>query len=533
MTLPFPLLDAHLAITGKPLSPEVRSRLEAYAKFVETELEPVTYEVDRRARPYLSHHDTLGGDPEEVVLNAAHRAALGKIYQTGISTGPAEGRHPWWETFALGFLTTDVGCFCSATVTMATVFSLVKYGTEELKAKFLPALLENGAARQGATWATEAQGGSDLGSNRARATPTGEGGRFLLNGEKYFCSNVGAEFAVVTARPEGAPEGPKGLRLYFVAAKREKGGPNWKIRRLKEKLGTTSVPTGEVSLIDTEGYQLGTDQEGLYPTMEMLNVSRVCNAMGSAGVLYRALEVAMEHTRAREAFGKPLIDHPLMAVDLARLATEAETAGLLAFEPAFAFDAVWKDRPARTPGFLLFRYATHAAKLVTADQAVRGACATMEIFGGPGYLEEFPVAKLVRDALVVPVWEGGANRQSLDAWEVSVRAHPENAWLEQAAKVRDRADLPEGVQGFLERRLQAAQDPVGGELAARSKLQAISELRQMTLLARLAEGSGSGGRSSPEAQRARAFAEIFAVMRDGGPGSIVPMVMVANLLSAI
>ncbi|MDE1819602.1 MAG: acyl-CoA dehydrogenase family protein [Euryarchaeota archaeon] len=527
MALPFPLLDAHLVFRGTPLPAQPRERLERYAKFVSSELEPVTFEVDRRARPYLAHHDTLGGDPEEVVLNPAHRAALSKIYASGLSTGAVEGRHPWWETFALGYLTTDVGCFCSATVTMATAFSLAKYGSEELKARFLPALLEGGGARQGATWATEAQGGSDLGANRARAVPAGSDGKYTITGEKYFCSNVGASYAVVTARPEGAPEGPKGIRLFFAPSRREDGRPNWRIRRLKDKMGTVSVPTGEVSLIDSEAYLLGTHEERLYPTMEMLNVSRVCNSIGSAGVLARALQVAMEHARAREAFGKRLIDHPLMAVDLARLAMEASTAALLAFDPAFSFDEVWKDRPPKSDAALLFRLATHAAKLATADQAVRGTYSALEVLGGPGYLEEFPLAKLVRDAMVTPVWEGGSNRQALDAWEVSTRSHPEKAWHEEAKKAAGAA-RSDAVKSFLERRIGAVASPGHGEVSAKSRLMAIAEMRQMTLLQRLAHSSAEPA----DRARAEATAEIFALVRDGGPGTDIPVITALSVLGA-
>ncbi len=526
MVLPAPLFDAYRALRGAELPDADAKFLSSYADFVETELEPVTFEVDHRARPYLAHHDTLGGDPEEVVLNKAHREALAKIYASGLSTGPVGKKHDWWRSFALGYLTTDVGCFCSATVTMATVFSLAKYGDEALKARFLPPLLEGGGIAQGATWATEAQGGSDLGANRARAKPAG-GGRFHITGEKYFCSNLGASYAVVTARPEGAPEGPRGVRLFFVPSRREDGSKNWKLRRLKDKLGTVTVPTGEVSLEGSEGYLLGREEEGLYPTMEMLNVSRVCNAIGSAGVLVRAWRAAVEHAKAREAFGKRLVDHPLMAIDLARLATEAWTATLLAFDPAFSFDAVWMDRPPKTPGALLFRFATHAAKLTTADQAVRGACSAMEVLGGPGYLEEFPVAKLVRDALVVPIWEGGANRQSLDAWEISTRVHPERSWLEEASRARDAANS-ERVREFLDRRLKAAQSPGSGEVSAKPRLLAIAELRQMTLLQRLVGASEPKG--PPGTGKASALAEIFAIMRDGGPGTEVPTILTLPVL---
>lgn len=514
MPLPTALLDAHLAHRGVPLPADEVAGLGSYAEFVRTELEPTAFEVDRRARPYLAHHDLLGGDPEEVVLNPAFLAAREKVYASGLATGPVEGRHPWWRSFALGYLTTDVGAFCSATVTMGTAFSLAKFGSEELKARFLPSLLERGGVRGGATWGTEAQGGSDLGANRTRAVP-GRDGRALLSGEKYFCSNVGAEFAVVTARPEGASEGARGIRLYFVPALREDGRPNWRIRRLKEKLGTTSVPTGEVSLQESEGYLLGRDEEAIIPTMEMLNVSRICNAVGSAGLIARALEFASNHVAERYAFGKRLRDHPLAAQELARLEVEATAAAVLAFDPGFAFDSVWQERPGRSPAARLLRYSTHAAKFVTAEQAVRSSMSAMELLGGPGYLEEFPMAKLFRDAAVLPIWEGGANRQALDAAELSVRSRPEAVWAEAARRALG-GEVSARSRMFLESRLVAADRPPEQEWGARSRLQALAEMRQMTLMLDVARLRRTG--PGPEATRARALPELFATFRDGPPG---------------
>lgn len=511
MTLPEALEAAHLAHRGSPVPADVRDRWDRYAEFVSQELEPIAFEVDRRARPYLAHHDTLGGDPEEVVLNRAHRTALRKVYASGLATGPVEGRHPWWESFGLGYLTTDVGTFCSATVTMATAFSLAKFGTTELQERFLVPLLENGGDRQGATWATEAQGGSDLGANLTKARPAGPG-RFELTGEKYFCSNVGASCAVVTARPDGAPAGPRGVRLFFVPARREKGGANWRVRRLKEKLGTTAVPTGEVSLAGSEAYLLGTDEEGILPTMEMLNVSRICNAVGSAGVLERGRALAVEHAGRREAFGKRLREHPLMAQDLAALTVETVAASLLAFDPAFAFDAVWRERPFRSEAAKRLRFSTHAAKLVTAEQAVRGTYAALEVFGGPGYLEEFPVAKLVRDAMVVPVWEGGANRQALDAQEILTRGHPEDLWRQEAERALDES-TSEAVRAQLGRLLECTRGPPKQEEEAKVRLRSLGELREQTLLETWARRAPSG----PSRARAEAISETFAALRPTTP----------------
>lgn len=510
--LPRVLEEAFVQFGGAPLTPDERARLSAFTEFADASLATLGYDVDRRARPYLQAHDVGGGDLDQVWLSPAHREALREIYATGVATGPLEGRHSWPFTFAIMHQATDVGCLCSATVTLATVFSLVKYGSPALKARVLGDVLRDGARAQGGTWATEAQGGSDLGANRTRAVSV-SGDLWHLTGEKYFCSNVGAGYAVLSARPEGGPPGVKGIRLFFAAARRSDGRANWRIRRLKEKLGTTSVPTGEVSLEASEAVALGTPEIGILPVMEMLNVSRIANAVGSAGLVHQVFRLARDHARHRVAFGKALADHPLLALDLARLAAEADAATLLAMEAAFRFQAVWKEPPPYSPAFHLLRLSTHAAKMVTAEQAVRCAYLAMEVLGGPGYMEEYPVAKLVRDALVLPIWEGGANLQSLDAREVMERYHPEGAWLEAARRAASETTI-EPLRAMLASRLSVMEGP-SSEASAKVRLRSLGELRQATLLWERARSRPS----DPES--ALAIAELFA-REHGSPDLHVP-----------
>lgn len=512
--------DAYVLFRGSPLASDRAEVLERFGRFAREELEPTGADVDRRSRPYLQPHDAEGHDIDEVRLSPDHRRALERLYASGIATGPVDGRHEWAFSFALMHEVAEVGCLCSATVSLATVFLLDKYGDPSARDRFGPPLRSDGGAAQGATWATEAQGGSDLGANSTVARPA-ESGTWSLTGEKFFCSNVGAAYALVTARPEGASPGVRGVRLFFAPARRADGRPNWRVRRLKEKLGTVSVPTGEVSLDRTEAVLLGPPEAGVFPVLEMLNVSRVANAVGSAAVLHRAFEIARNHARRRTAFGRPIVDHPLLASDLATLATEADAASLLAFDAVFGFDAAGKERPPYSEAYHRFRFATHAAKLVTAEQAVRGAVLALEVFGGSGYLEEFPVAKLVRDALVTPVWEGGANLQALDAREASERYHPEHAWREEA-EAAAAASAP-AIQEFLRGRLSSLESP-GGEGDAKVWLRAWGELRQATLLAERAR------RVKSRAERSTAVAEIFVRLRGNRRVDGLPPALVAPLL---
>src|SRR5437762_4541033 len=206
----------------------------------------------------------------------------------------------------------DPGICCPYTVSLGTAVPLAKYGSAELQLRFLPELLrKDDSVWQGATWMTEIKGGSDLGAAvETIARPAGDG--WLLTGGKYFASNASAELAVVAARPVGAAAGVRGLALFLVPRYREDGQLNYFIRRLKNKIGTRSVPTGEVELRDSEAYLLGHQEWGIYLILESLNLSRVGNIVGSVALAQRALADALTFAQGRVAFGKPIIDQPLL-----------------------------------------------------------------------------------------------------------------------------------------------------------------------------------------------------------------------------
>src|SRR5258707_9529293 len=158
---------------------------------------------------------------------------------------------------------------------------------------------------------TEIKGGSDLGAAvETIARPAGDAWR--LSGEKYFTSNAGAELAVVAARPEGSATGVRGLALFLVPRFRKDGELNYFVRRLKDKIATRSVPTGEVELKDSEGYLLGSADSGIYLILEVLNLSRVANSVVSVALAQRAMADALSFAEQPAAFGRPILDHPLL-----------------------------------------------------------------------------------------------------------------------------------------------------------------------------------------------------------------------------
>jgi alkylation response protein AidB-like acyl-CoA dehydrogenase len=267
----------------------------------------------------------------------------------------------------------------------------------------------DGTALSGGTWATERHGGSDVGATTTEAVA--DGAHWGLTGLKWFASNAGSGWALATARPRGAPAGGKGLGCYLVPARLADGVPNrlW-VRRLKDKLGTRGLPTGEIELDGASAIEVAGPPEGLKAMMDALEYSRIHNAAGAAGLQARALAEALAWACARHAFGRPIRDFPAVRDDLLDLLAMGQASLLLFLEAGLAFDAALKDE--QRQGWL--RTTTALAKAWTAEEAVRAAARAVEIVGGNGYTEEWPTARLYRDALVTAVWEGPANIQALE-----------------------------------------------------------------------------------------------------------------------
>lgn len=392
--------------------------LHAYEQWWELEGRALSETVDRAGTPWIRTYDRWGNRIDEVVMPAGYSTLVRKAYEHGVVWRAIE-EHDFMTSFALGYITSyyDPGLYCPHTVSLSTAVPLAKYGNPLLKERYLtPLLRKDETVWQGATWMTESGGGSDLGANvRTIAVPDGD--RYRLTGDKYFCSNVGAELAVVAARPQGAPEGVRGVALFLVPREREDGSLNYHIRRMKDKIGTRSVPTGEVELRESEGYLLGTAEAGIYLVLEVLNCSRVANSVGSVALIQRAIAEAETFATHRIAFGKPLIEQPLMRQQFHCWRARLRSAFALAWASVRLYQEIWQETPPYSPRFHLFRLITHLAKYWTAEMAVQSAKWCMEVHGGHGVLAEFGIERLLREAMVLPIWEGGSHRQMLDALE--------------------------------------------------------------------------------------------------------------------
>ena len=336
----------------------------------------------------------------------------------------------------------DIGLGCSVSMTGGAALVLEQVDEEGRHDETFEALTSRNLddLKQGAMFMTEIQGGSDVGANETVAEPTDEDGVYELTGEKWFCSNIDAGAPLVLARRPEAPEGTEGISLFIVPDEVD-GEPNdLYYRRLKDKLGTKSVPTGEVELRGAIGYLVGEPERGFKYMTEMLNYERVTNAVGSCGSMARALLESKIHAADREAFGAAIEEYPLMKKDLVDMTVTHEAATAISFDAADALNGYVREDD--DEAYRLMRVLVPVAKYRTGEDAVEMASYAMEVLGGNGYVEEFPTARLLRDAQVTPIWEGTSNILSLDVLRAMQKEAAHQAILDRIDAYLDEAEHP-------------------------------------------------------------------------------------------
>lgn len=404
--------------------------LRDYQQWWEQEGQAISDAVDRAGTPWLRMFNAAGKRVDEILYPPDYWRMLRQGYKAGVLWRAFE-HDSLLPAFLFIYLTSfyDSGLSCPYTVSLSTALPLAKYGDAGVKEQFLPNLLRrDDDVWQGATWMTEIKGGSDLGAN-VETVAVPDRGAWFLTGEKYFASNAGAELAVAAARPQNTPPGVRGLALFLLPRLRADGELNYTIRRLKDKVATRSVPTGEVELRNAEAYLLGGADEGIYLILEVLNVSRVANSLGSVALAQRALADALSFARGRVAFGKSVFDHPLLRHQFENRLQDLRQCFALAWQAAQLLNDVWKERRPYSQRYHLFRLLAHLAKYWTAEFAAQTAKWSMEVHGGLGVLQEFRVERWLREAMILAIWEGTAHRQLLDALEVMERKQAHHALI--------------------------------------------------------------------------------------------------------
>ena len=431
-----------LLIGREPRLHRYVSSLAEFRNWVLTEVDAQANYTDRYAPPALETYDREGNIINRVVTNGWYDSQHQEIYRRGAIGLPYSEGAPHLLSFVFGFLLSqaDISLHCPVTLTGAVAYVLGNHATESVRDKFLHEVVRmDGRTATGGTWATEKHGGSDVGATTTTATPSD--GHFALHGLKWFTSNANSGLALATARPEGAGPGAAGLGLYLVPSRQEDGSSNhFIIRRLKDKLGTKGLPTGEIELLGAEAAEVAGPPQGFKLMMAALEYSRVHNAVGAAGVQRRALGEAIQWAKSRKAFGHTLAEYPMVQEEMLRMRVRFEAGTLLAFEAALAFDQSLHDAKKNT----WLRLVTALAKYLTAEDAIGSARATLELIGGNGYTSDYPIARIYRDAQVLTVWEGPANIQALELLRLLAPKYAGSAQYE--ARVRGVIDaMPDAL----------------------------------------------------------------------------------------
>lgn len=405
--------------------------LEAYGAWAGGDLEQQARYSDRHAPPRLVTPLQVPGVPGErdtaIVFNPLYLHAQDEAYRRGVIS--AAYRSQQWPathmtSFVMGYLTSksDISTHCPITLTGAVAYVLSRHADEGVRQTYLRPILKGGDATvTGGTWVTEKHSGTNAGADSCAAHREDDG-TFTLSGQKWFASNASSNLALVLARPDDAPQGNKGLGLYLVPDRIGDRKNPYRITALKDKMGTRGLATVELDLNGCTAIEIAPPPHGLRIMMEALQYSRVHNAMSAAGVAHRVCLEALCWADNRAPFGKPLSEEPMIRKKILGMTTEWLASSALAFESARSFCATEERADGdRRDSEAWMRMITAAAKWRTAESAIQSAKDLVELVGGNGYTSDFQAERLLRDSMVLAVWEGPKEVQARELARVFLK----------------------------------------------------------------------------------------------------------------
>lgn len=382
--------------------------------------------------PRLQRFDAWGRRVDEIATSPHWDALLAAAHGRGlIAAGydDAHGEHARVHQYALAhlFVPSSGLVSCPLAMTDGAAHTLRTHAADDEAAaqvadEVVPRLTSTDPATAWTSgqWMTERTGGSDVGPTETTAT-RGPDGRWRLQGTKWFTSAVTADVALTLARPEGNGPGGSGLAMFHLWTRDDDGRlDHIRVLRLKDKLGTRQMPTAELALEGTPAVPIGGLSHGTRNITPMLGVTRLWNAVSASAGMRRATALARDYASRRSAFGRLLVDQPLHRAALAWLQVQTEAATQLTFRAAQLFGRQ-QAGTADADEAAALRLLLPLAKLTTGKQAVAVASEALEAFGGNGYIESTHVPVLLRDAQVLPIWEGTTNVLSLDALRAVAR----------------------------------------------------------------------------------------------------------------
>jgi acyl-CoA dehydrogenase len=456
--------------------------------------------------PLLHARDRMGRDEDWIEYHPAYRemeriAFSDFEFQAMSHRGGVLG---WREplpplakyVFQYLFVQGEFGIMCPISVTDTSIHLIRKYAEGATRDYLLSRMLSADPARlwKGTQFMTEKAGGSDVGAIETVARQ--ESGGWRLYGDKWFCSHADADVALLLARPEGAAAGTAGLALFALPRRRADGTRNaYRIVRLKDKLGTRSMASGEIRLDGAEALLIGRREAGFKQMLDQVNLSRLSHGVRAAAMMRRCLNEALAAARGRRAFGRAVAEYPLMRRQLLKLLVPTEQALSMLLFTAEALGGGRED---------LLRILTPLIKFRACRDNIKVATGAMEARGGNGYIEEWVTPRLVRDAHIGVLWEGTSNIIALDLVTRAIgKAGAHRALAQRLAERLGAADVPDAhrqrLGGALDRALHLAEAVARspeGEAQARSAASALYNAVTAVLLA------WEGTRDPADARRA-------------------------------
>ncbi|WP_337245789.1 acyl-CoA dehydrogenase family protein [Luteimonas sp. gir] len=442
-----------------------------------------------RDRPRLRTHDRFGHRVDRVEFHPAYHQLMEAAIGHGVAglswAQPVPGAHVARAALAYLHHQADAGTSCPLTMTHAAVPVLRreprlrawadKVATMRYDARDVP--IEDKAGVTLGMGMTEKQGGSDVRSNTTRATPTNDEGAYTLRGHKWFFSAPMSDGFLVLAQADAGPS-------CFLMPRRLPGGKrnDFRLMRLKDKLGDWSNASAEIEFDRAWALRVGEEGRGVATILEMVMLTRLDCMLAAAAQMRMALAQALHHARHRRAFGRALVQQPLMRNVLADLAIEAEAAVVLALRVAGAVDAADRD-PAQAA---FARVATAIGKYWLCRRAPAFVNEAQECLGGAGYIEESILPRLYRQAPLNSIWEGSGNLQCLDVLRALTREPGVAAALQvqiEAARGMD-AGFDAAADRLADLLADAARAPQDAEPQARRLVESTALVLQGAVLLR-------------------------------------------------
>ena len=404
--------------------------LEILGKQAAQEIDQFSMVADKQT-PTLLKRDRFGENINEIDFHPAYFNMMDMAIQSqmfSLKWNPKQRKKFQKERHLMGFslghifTMSEAGLYCPLCMTDGVARIIDRYASDEDKIRLLPSIYSLDLAHffTGAMFLTEKAGGSDVGANMVKATKVSDTD-YLLNGEKWFCSNVNADLILALARTDHTIRGTKGLSIFLIEKEKLKeAGESLNIIRLKDKIGVRSMASAEVLLQNTPAKIIGQEGQGFYIMADMINLSRIYNSVTAVGIARRALIEAYQYLSHRITFGKKTIEHAMVREKLSELASLYQANFYLSMRAIEALDLADNGDPEEQE---LLRVLTPMLKKATAETAVYMCREAMEAIGGIAYIEESVIPKLLRDALVLPIWEGAGNIMTLDMIRASSKSN--------------------------------------------------------------------------------------------------------------